>query len=105
MPINEAIEKGAGAFFGDKYGEEVRVLNIGNGFSVELCGGTHVDKTGEIGVLKVISESGISAGVRRIEAVTGEGAQFLLDELEQNHSAISNELLVEDIESREDLEA
>ena len=104
LPINDAMEKGAVAFFGDKYGDEVRVLNIGNGFSVELCGGTHVDRTGEIGVMKIISESGISAGVRRIEAVTGDGANFLLDELEQTYSAISNELLVEDFDSRDGIE-
>lgn len=105
LPIAEAIEKGAIAFFGDKYGENVRVLDIGNGFSVELCGGTHVERTGEIGLIKVISESGISAGVRRIEAVTGEGANFLLDELEQNFLSISNELLVEVFDSRDGLEA
>ena len=104
LPINEAMERGAVAFFGDKYGDEVRVLNIGNGFSIELCGGTHVDRTGEIGVMKIISESGISAGVRRIEAVTGDGANFLLDELEQEYSAISNELLGDDFNSRDGVE-
>ena len=104
LPINEAMERGAVAFFGDKYGDEVRVLNIGNGFSIELCGGTHVDRTGEIGVMKIISESGISAGVRRIEAVTGDGANFLLDELEQEYSAICNELLVDDFDSRDGVE-
>ena len=105
LPLNEAIEKGAMAFFGDKYGEEVRVLDIGNGFSIELCGGTHVKRTGEIGILKITSESGVSAGVRRIEAVTGDGANLLMDELSQNHSAITNELFVEDIDSREGVDA
>jgi len=95
MTIEEATKKGAIAFFGEKYGEEVRVLDLGEGFSVELCGGTHVKNTGEIGLMKIISESGISAGVRRIEAVTGIGATLLLQELEQSITSICNELLVD----------
>ena len=88
MGIAEAVQAGALAFFGDKYGEQVRVVEI-NAFSKELCGGTHCRHTGEIGLFKLVSETGVAAGVRRIEAQSGEGAYELLKQREGELRALA----------------
>ncbi|MGB1310530.1 MAG: alanine--tRNA ligase [Leucothrix sp.] len=85
--MERALEKGAMALFGEKYGDEVRVLTIG--FSTELCGGVHVERTGDIGLFKLVSEAGVAAGVRRVEAVTGAHALEWVDEKEAQLAAIA----------------
>ena len=94
MDINEAKAKGAQALFGDKYGDVVRVVEAGD-YSMELCGGTHVTSTGEIGLFNILSEQGIAAGVRRIEAVTAYGTYKVVNEMETELDAIAELLKTE----------
>jgi alanyl-tRNA synthetase len=89
MAKDDAVKAGAMALFGEKYGAEVRVLKIGE-FSTELCGGTHVDRAGDIGCFKIISETGVAAGVRRIEAVTGQGCIDWLAERDKALTSIAS---------------
>jgi len=88
MSIQDAVAKGALAFFGDKYGEQVRVVSV-ESFSKELCGGTHCRHTGEIGLFRIVSETGVAAGVRRIEAQTGSGAMAMVKKLEADVRELS----------------
>ena len=93
MSKDRALEAGALALFGEKYESNVRVLSIGD-FSLELCGGTHVKQSGDIGVFKIISESGIASGIRRIEAITGEAAVTWIQENENQLANIEDLLRV-----------
>ncbi len=93
MPKDQALGAGAVALFGEKYGRDVRVLSIGN-FSLELCGGTHVERSGDIGAFKIISESGIASGIRRIEAMTGESAMGWVQKNENQIAGIASLLKV-----------
>ena len=99
MPLDRALETGAMALFGEKYGDEVRVVSIDK-FSKELCGGTHVSRTGDIGICKIVYEGSISAGVRRIEAITGAGALRRFQEAQAQLSKIAG-VDVEKLQARE----
>jgi len=88
MRVEEALQLGAMALFGEKYGEEVRVVMVSD-FSIELCGGTHTSRTGDIGLFKILYEAGVAAGVRRIEALTGEGAYRFINEEERELKQIA----------------
>ena len=89
MSFADAIEVGALALFGEKYADHVRVIDMGEGFSVELCGGTHVSRTGDIGLLRIVSEEAVAAGIRRIEAVTGSGALAWIDTGEEQLESLA----------------
>ena len=93
MAYDDAIKAGAMALFGEKYGDQVRVLGIGS--STELCGGTHVTRTGDIGLFKIVSEGGVAAGIRRVEAVTGEHALALVQSLAARVNEAANALKVQ----------
>ena len=88
MPLDAAVERGALALFGEKYAEDVRVLSIGD-VSTELCGGTHVSRAGDIGLFKIVSETGVAAGVRRLEALSGDGAYAWLSALDASTARLA----------------
>ncbi len=112
MPVDDAIASGARALFGEKYGDEVRVVSMGepaegsrsSGWSVELCGGTHVVRTGDIGVISILGDSAVSAGVRRIEAVTGHGARHYLNQQSRLLGQVASLLRVSPQEASQRLE-
>jgi alanyl-tRNA synthetase len=104
MSVDDAIAEGAMALFGEKYGDEVRVVSMGTGihgakanrpYSVELCGGTHVSSTGQIGLVRILGESAVGAGVRRVEAVTGPGALAYLAEQDDRVKTLASSLRVQ----------
>jgi len=104
MSVDDAIAEGAMALFGEKYGDEVRVVSMGTGihgakanrpYSVELCGGTHVSATGQIGLVRILGESAVGAGVRRVEAVTGPGALAYLAEQDDRVKTLASSLRVQ----------
>ncbi|MFU0503559.1 alanine--tRNA ligase [Pseudaminobacter sp. NGMCC 1.201702] len=114
MSVDDAIAEGAMALFGEKYGDEVRVVSMGTGlhgekagkpYSVELCGGTHVSATGDIGLVRLVSEGAVASGVRRIEALTGEAARRHLDEQDRRLKAIAAALKVSPADALQRMEA
>jgi alanyl-tRNA synthetase len=104
MSFDEAKKKGAMAFFSEKYGERVRVVDV-PGFSIELCGGTHVSRTGDIGLFKIISEASVASGVRRIEAVTGEGSLAQVKQKEETLKEIGQLLKSSETELKAKVQA